>query len=143
MFDFIPDFAITFLHEKHSKYVLGSLKMLLSSRLNIGKYEDKRILFLYCLVHAGHLLGLQKTLICKFGPSIQKYLFQNFFKVAKIEKNVEESSEKLEVAYFVGCLSYKNIEVGNLGNYLVDNEAIYCDLLRVRDYPDSGFVLYD
>ena len=79
MFNFIPDFPITFLKEKHNKYIIGSLKILLSTKNTIGKYEDKRILFLYCLIQTSKYLEILDLIKSKFKDSILYYLLNNFY----------------------------------------------------------------
>ena len=123
MFAFIPDFPTTFIGEKHKKYILGSLKLLLSTRKAIGKYEDKRIMFLYCLVHASKYLKILSKLKETYKEPIKTHLFDNFY------TETHDSKSKEVIGFFVGAKSYKGVKVDH------EAQAIYLTRRTIGNLP--------
>lgn len=109
MFDFIPDMATTYLRKKHSEFIKESLRKLLSLKNSIGKYEDKRILFIYCLVYSSKFTGMLEDIKSEFKTIIEQYFISNLL----------VNNEKLNVAYFLGSIEYKytKVRINNIKNY--------------------------
>jgi hypothetical protein len=124
MFNFIPDFPITFLKDKHIKYITGSIYLLLSTKNTIAKFEDKRLLFLYCLVQTGKYLQIAEIIKKKFKSQIQAYLLSNFFIEIKLNKSKQ-------MVYFVNSKTYRDIKVKS--NF-IELQPIYSNLLCSENY---------
>ena len=121
MFDFIPDMPVEFLFEKHRNYILTSLTKILSRRTAIPKYEDKRMMFLYCLIHASKYLGILEEVEEKFKDIVEKHIFENFYTSRELPMNQNEKNQNMRIGYFVSTREYKNIEVREFDLLLINH----------------------